>query len=225
MAVMGIFMNLLDWLRPKPLSLAGEGWVLVPLGNPGSEYADTRHNLGRLMLQRWMADQGFSAPSADELPSGRLYRLTDGLRALVPGTYMNLSGQVCREAVDRGVDPARLILLFDDKDLPLGQGRFRPAGGAGGHNGVASVMEQLGTDRVARLRLGIGPFERPLVDFVLGTWTEPEQEKLDGLDVPFTRFLALLQASPSLEPLPGQVNASSFWVPDLENRLEQQGKG
>lgn len=225
MAVMGIFMNVLDWFRPKRPSLAGGGWVLVPLGNPGAEYATTRHNLGRLVLQRWMAERGISTPPVDELPSGRLYRLVEGLRALVPGTYMNLSGQVCREAVDRGVDPARLILLFDDKDLPLGQGRFRPSGGAGGHNGVASVMEHLGTDQVARLRLGIGPFQRPLVDFVLGTWTEAEQESLEGLDAPFARFLALLQASPGLEPLPGQVNAATFWAPDLEKRLEEQGKG
>lgn len=218
-------MSFMDWLRPKPPSLAGEGWVLVPLGNPGAEYADTRHNLGRLMLQRWMAAAGLSTPSSVDLPSGRMYRLSEGLRALVPGTYMNLSGQSCREAVDRGVAPARLILLFDDKDLPLGQGRFRPAGGAGGHNGVASVMEHLGTDRVARLRLGIGPFERPLVDFVLGTWTEAEWGKVAGLDAPFARFLELLQSSPSLDPLSGQVNATSFWVPDSEKRLEQQGKG
>lgn len=218
-------MSLLNWLRPRKPSLAGEGWVLVPLGNPGADYVNTRHNLGRLMLQRWMVGQGISAPSVEELPSGRLYRLADGLRALVPGTYMNLSGQCCREAVDRGVDPARLILLFDDKDLPLGQGRFRPAGGAGGHNGVASVMEHLGTDQVARLRLGIGPFERPLVDFVLGNWTEAEWARLAGLDAPFARFLTLLGESRSLDALPGQVNAATFWAPDSENSLEQQGKG
>lgn len=218
-------MSLMAWLRPKPPSLAGEGWVLVPLGNPGSEYAETRHNLGRLVLQRWMAGAGIAEPSAVDLPSGRLYRLTEGLRALVPGTYMNHSGRVCEEAVARGLDPAQLVLLFDDKDLPLGQGRFRPGGGAGGHNGVASVIEHLGTDRVARLRLGIGPFERPLVDFVLGSWTEAEWVKVAGLDAPFARFLALLGEARGLEALPGQVNAATFWAADSENSLEQQGKG
>ena len=100
-------------------------WTLVPLGNPGPEYADTRHNLGRLLLQRWMEDRNLNPPVVKKFASGRLYGLSPKLQALVPSTYMNLSGEVCFQAARAGLDPRKLILLYDDKDLPLGLGRFR----------------------------------------------------------------------------------------------------
>ena len=186
-------------------------WTLVPLGNPGLEYQDTRHNLGRIMLQRWMEDRDLAPAPAKRFPSGTLYPLTDRLQALVPGTYMNLSGQVCAQAAAAGLYPRRMVLLYDDKDLPLGLGRFRLDGSAGGHNGLQSVFDHLGTQEVARLRLGIGPFERPLADYVLGHWSDGEWERLDGLDAPFSRFLDLLAATEDLGVLPNTVNPLSFW--------------
>jgi PTH1 family peptidyl-tRNA hydrolase len=186
-------------------------WTLVPLGNPGPDYQDTRHNLGRLLLQRWMADRGLTPAPSKRLPSGAIYPLMDGLQALVPSTYMNLSGQACAQAVTAGIYPRRMILLYDDKDLPLGLGRFRLDGSAGGHNGLGSIFEHLGTQDLARLRLGIGPFERPLADFVLGHWTDPEWDRIDALDAPFARFLELLSGAEALAALPDQVNPASFW--------------
>jgi len=188
-------------------------WTLVPLGNPGPEYQDTRHNLGRLMLQRWMADRNLAPAPSKRFPSGTLYPLTDHLRALVPSTYMNLSGEACAQAEAAGIYPRKLVLLYDDKDLPLGTGRFRLNGSDGGHNGLRSVFECLGTSDIARLRLGIGPFQRPLVDFVLEHWTEPEWECIDALDAPFARFLALLGATEDLDGLANQVNPAGFWEP------------
>ncbi len=186
-------------------------WTLVPLGNPGPDYQDTRHNLGRLLLQRWMADRDLAPAPAKRFPSGTLYPLAEGLQVLVPTTYMNLSGQACAQAAAAGLYPRRMVLLHDDKDLPLGTGRFRLDGSAGGHNGLASVFEHLGTSEVARLRLGIGPFERPLADFVLGPWTDPEWERLDALDAPFARFLELLAAADDLGGLANLVNPAAFW--------------
>ena len=136
-------------------------WTLVPLGNPGTEYQDTRHNLGRLMLQRWMAERGLAPAPRRRFPSGTLYPLTDRLQALVPATYMNLSGEACAQASAAGLYPRRMVILFDYKDLPLGTGRFRLNGSDGGHNGLRSVFECLGTQEVARLRLGIGPLTPP----------------------------------------------------------------
>jgi len=189
-------------------------WLLVPLGNPGAEYAATRHNLGRLMLQRWM--QGRCSPRVRRrLGSGAIYDLKPPFQALVPGTWMNLSGQACAEAAAAGCGPERMILLCDDKDLPLGQGRFRLAGGDGGHNGLKSVFAELRTRDIARLRLGIGPFQRPLVDFVLGEWTDPEWERIDAMDAPFARFMDLLQGTADLGALSGAVNPESFWTPPL----------
>lgn len=186
-------------------------WILIPLGNPGPEYANTRHNLGRLLLQRWMAARGLHAEPLRLFKTGTLYGLEPSLQALVPATYMNLSGQVCGEAKEAGLDPGRMVVLFDDKDLPLGAGRFRMKGRANGHNGLGSIMEHLGTEEVPRLRLGIGPFLRPLHEFVLGEWTPEEQEAISALDVPFAAFLTQLAKSEDLSLLPGQVNQETFW--------------
>lgn len=187
-------------------------WTLVPLGNPGPDYAATRHNLGRLMVLRWMEARGLAPKVLRKLPSGTLYGLTDRLQALVPATYMNLSGLACAEGVEAGLDPSRFVLLYDDKDLPLGAGRFRLEGSHGGHNGVRSVQEALGEGPLPRLRLGIGPFTRPLADFVLGTWTETEWDRIEALDAPFTRFLDLLAGTDDPATLPGLVNAEAFWT-------------
>ena len=196
----------------REASPPGSAWILVPLGNPGEEYAATRHNLGRLLLQRWMDPHGRRPSRLRAFRAGNLYRLDEVRLALVPSTYMNLSGQVCAEAAAAGYAPARMVLLQDDKDLPLGLGRFRLKGGSGGHRGFASVFESLGTEEIARLRLGIGPYRRPLDEFVLGTWAEEEWPLIDAMEAPFARFMDHLAQAASLEELPGVVNAESFWA-------------
>ena len=184
-------------------------FVLVPLGNPGTAYTATRHNLGRIMLQRWMEKHCPHPAVVHSFQTGALYRLKHPFLALVPGTYMNLSGQACAEAVKAGFEPERMVLLYDDKDLPLGEGRYRLTGSDGGHNGVKSVFEHLGTQDVPRLRLGIGPFERPLVDFVLGEWTESEWERLDAMEAPFEKFMELLGNAEEAKDL---LSSGSFKV-------------
>jgi PTH1 family peptidyl-tRNA hydrolase len=183
----------------------------VPLGNPGDEYAATRHNLGRLLLQRWMDPHCRKPARIRAFSTGNVYALGEPYLALVPATYMNLSGQTCAEAVAAGFESKRMILLHDDKDLPLGLGRFRLSGSSAGHNGLASVFEHLGTQDIARLRLGIGPFQRPLPEFVLGEWSEEEWKLIDALDAPFSRFMDLLGKTEQLKQLPGIVNAEAFW--------------
>jgi PTH1 family peptidyl-tRNA hydrolase len=159
-----------------------------------------------------MEERGIAPAPRRRFPSGSLYPLTDQLQALVPSTYMNLSGEVCAQAEAAGLYARRMVLLHDDKDLPLGTGRFRLNGSDGGHNGLRSVFECLGNQDVARLRLGIGPFQRPLVDFVLGHWTDSEWARVDALDAPFARFLEILAGTEDLGTLADQVNPASFWV-------------
>lgn len=200
------------WKKPTPGPLPqGPCWILVPLGNPGDAYADTRHNLGRLMLQRWMATHCLKPGPIHTFKTGTLYSLTDTFLALVPGTYMNLSGQVCEEAAAAGFDPVRFVLLHDDKDLPLGLGRFRLSGSDGGHNGLRSVFERLGTQDIPRLRLGIGPFQRPLDQFVLGEWTPEEWKCIEAMDEAFGRFMEALGKVKELGQVPGIVNGEKFW--------------
>ncbi len=187
-------------------------WTLVPLGNPGDDYAATRHNMGRLMLQRWMEDRDLAPKAAKRFPSGSLYPLTDRLQALVPATWMNLSGEACAQADGAGIYARRMVLLYDDKDLPLGLGRFRLDGSDGGHNGLKSVFHHLGTEKIARLRLGIGPFARPLHDFVLGEWNDAEWDRIEALDAPFAAFMEKLAVVEELATLANQVNGGTFWL-------------
>jgi PTH1 family peptidyl-tRNA hydrolase len=187
-------------------------WTLVPLGNPGPDYAATRHNLGRLMLQRWMEDRNLAPKPTRRFPSGSLYPLTGNLQALVPSTHMNLSGEACAQADGSGIYARRMLLLYDDKDLPLGLGRFRLDGSDGGHNGLKSVFHHLGTERIARLRLGIGPFQRPLHEFVLGEWTEAEWDRIEAMDKPFAAFMERLAVAEDLAGLANRVNGEAFWA-------------
>jgi PTH1 family peptidyl-tRNA hydrolase len=157
---------------------------------------------------RWM-EAGPEPRVVRRLGSGTLYQLKPPFQALVPGTYMNLSGQSVAEAVMAGYPLDRMVLLHDDKDLPLGEGRFRLSGSDGGHNGLKSVFEQLGTQKLARLRLGIGPFERPLVEFVLGEWTEAEWARIEAMDESFAKFMEMLGASEDLGGLVGKAGFKS----------------
>lgn len=188
-----------------------EPWILMPLGNPGEAYTATRHNMGRILVQRWMEKACPRAGRIHAFATGAMYALKDPFLALVPGTYMNLSGQAAAEAVKAGFSRERLLVLHDDKDLPLGVGRIKRGGGDGGHNGLKSLTECLETPDYVRIRLGIGPFQRPLADFVLGEWTDEEWAMLDALEAPFAAMLDLLASDLPLDQVMSRVNADTFW--------------
>ncbi len=129
--------------------------LLVGLGNPGREYSGTRHNVGFMVLDRLAAAMGatFRAEKkwqADVAVAGDVWLLK-------PQTYMNLSGEsVGALARFHKIAPARVLAVLDDMALPLGRLRFRERGSAGGHNGLQSILDHLGTQSVPRLRVGIG---------------------------------------------------------------------
>ena len=130
--------------------------LLVGLGNPGGEYSGTRHNVGFMVLDRLAAVLGatFRADKkwkADIAVAGDVFLLK-------PKTYMNLSGESVGEiARFYKIEPARVLVILDDMALPLGRLRFRERGSHGGHNGLRSILDHLGTQDVPRLRVGIGP--------------------------------------------------------------------
>lgn len=141
------------------------------MGNPGPEYARTRHNAGfevvALLARRHQA--GWRRAGNGESARTRLGGAEVVL--LRPLTYMNLSGAAVAPLVRRhAIAPDHVLLVHDDMDLPAGRLRLRPGGGAGGHRGVASVTATLGTDAIPRIRVGIGrpPAGQDAVDFVLG---------------------------------------------------------
>jgi len=163
--------------------------LLVGLGNPGAQYAGTRHNVGFMALERLAARAGAGFRNQPKL-QGLLAELGSGpqrLRLLMPQTYMNESGRSIRAALDWfGLGPDQLLVLVDDMDLPLGRLRLRRNGGAGGHNGLRSTIAHLGGQEFAGLRIGIGapalnPVERKqrTVAHVLGRFSVAEQPLLD----------------------------------------------
>lgn len=149
--------------------------LIVGLGNPGPEYRDTRHNAGFMLVERlaqrwagvWRMEKKFFARLAEGRFAGRRWILCQ------PQTYMNASGEaVGAVATFYKVAPEQTLVLVDDADLPLGTLRLRPEGSPGGHHGLESVEQHLGTRKYPRLRLGIARPEqtqRDLVGHVLGS--------------------------------------------------------
>ena len=165
--------------------------MIVGLGNPGSKYSGTRHNIGFMALERMASSAGFTFRQQTKL-HGLAAETGVGdqrLRLLMPQTYMNDSGRSIRAALDwYGFAPEQLLVLVDDMDIPLGRLRLRAQGGAGGHNGLRSTIQHLGSQVFPRLRIGIGaPAENPeerrakTVSHVLGSFSQSEQTSVDAV--------------------------------------------
>ncbi|MBN1290474.1 MAG: aminoacyl-tRNA hydrolase [Candidatus Latescibacteria bacterium] len=174
--------------------------TVVGLGNPGSSYAKTRHNIGFMLLDNILQDGildkfSYSDKNPDSLPwifdskakfkkSSGSFFITEGMLGTIkfclvkPTTFMNESGRVITSLKSRGIfsELPEILVVVDDVDLDIGRIRLRQKGSAGGHNGLKSIIRHLGTDEFSRLRIGVGP--RPggdeMVDHVLGTFTHEE---------------------------------------------------
>lgn len=163
--------------------------LILGLGNPGETYRDTRHNVGFRVVEELA--RRFAAPvTTVECNSlvGRLSGEPDGEVLLVkPQTYMNRSGYAARCFVERlEIEPASVLVVYDEINLPLGKLRLRRSGSPAGHRGLESVIENLRTAEVSRLRLGIaGPDGPPpgetLPDFVLSPFADDEKEAVEEM--------------------------------------------
>ena len=157
-------------------------YLIVGLGNPGRAYEKTRHNIGFIAVEKFAHQHGWTFHQKlkfkGNVAEGKLGEAS--LVILTPLTFMNLSGEAVALAMRYlEIDLSRLLIVLDDVDLPLGQIRMRINSGAGTHNGLKSVEEQLQTNRYARLRIGVGdPVEGDLVDHVLGRFSEEEEKVL-----------------------------------------------
>jgi len=162
---------------------ANESWLIVGLGNPGKEYERTRHNCGfralDILSQKLgcRVDKGkFQGLYGQTLWNGRKILL------LKPMTYMNLSGRsVLQLSAYFNIPPQRIIVLFDDISLAPGRLRIRPDGSAGGHNGIKSIIAELGSQEFPRVKIGVGAKPHPeadLADWVLSGFTPAEEKEL-----------------------------------------------
>lgn len=157
-------------------------FLIVGLGNPGTDYAGSRHNLGFMLVDKLAAETG-SVVKRNECQSlvGNAVIADQRVKLAKPQTFMNLSGDAvaCLVSKDRS-DRSQLLVISDDLALPFGAIRLRQRGGAGGHNGLRSIIGALGTNEFIRLRIGIQP-EHPLTDakkFVLNEFSRAEKESL-----------------------------------------------
>ena len=167
-----------------------EAWLVVGLGNPGARYARNRHNVGRMVIDVLAGRTGSrlsghrARAQAAEARLGVLPGGAPGPRVILaePACYMNLSGGPVK-ALARfyGIDPtARLLVIHDELDLPAHQLRLKRGGGEGGHNGLRSISQALGTRDYARLRVGVGrpPGRQDAADFVLSDFPARERDAL-----------------------------------------------
>jgi PTH1 family peptidyl-tRNA hydrolase len=163
-------------------------WLVVGLGNPGPRYSDNRHNVGFRVVEelarRWPF-AGFRDKFGGDVASGTIGR--DKAVLLKPMEFMNHSGfAVTRTAQFYGVEPERMVVVHDEIDLPFGRLRLKTGGGHGGHNGLRSIFEQLGTPEFSRVRIGVGKPPGPRAadngaSWVLSNFPASEQAVLPDL--------------------------------------------
>jgi len=188
-------------------------FIIVGLGNPGRAYRETRHNIGFTLVNHLAERLGveFTRMESKSLVTKGTYAGHQLILAK-PMTYMNLSGQAVRSLVRFYKIPLdKLLTCYDDVDLPLGTMRMRPDGGAGGHKGMQSIIEQLGNQGFSRLRIGIGrpPGRKTAASYVLDDFSPDETEFLqvildravdavltfvtDGIDVAMNQYNSTME--------------------------------
>lgn len=158
-------------------------WLIVGLGNPGEKYAHTRHNMGFLTVDLLAEQEGQKLNKLKFKSAFNIFPFA-GQRCLVmkPQTYMNLSGEAVREAVQfYKIPPERVLVIYDDVSLPVGKLRVRPTGSAGGHNGIKNIIAHLGTQDFPRIKIGTGAPAgggAEMIDWVIGVPSRAEREIL-----------------------------------------------
>jgi PTH1 family peptidyl-tRNA hydrolase len=156
--------------------------LIVGLGNPGPAYAGSRHNVGFRCVEQLARKNGIRLGNRNRHVVFGEGRVADAAIVVAkPRTFVNLSGAAVRYLIDRyRVAPAALLVVYDDMDLPLGRLRIRALGSSGGHNGISSIIETLGTQEFPRLRVGIGrPWDGDAVPHVLGRFTDDEAKLME----------------------------------------------
>lgn len=157
--------------------------LVVGLGNPGRQYAKTRHNMGFEVLDFWAGEEGLRWDPC-RYANALMARLSNGELLCKPQDYMNVSGEVVRDVLNwlKDVD---LLVVVDDVALPIGRIRLRGEGASGGHNGLRSIEACIGTRKYARLRIGVGSPDKEqrigLSDYVLGRFSSEERKILEQI--------------------------------------------
>jgi PTH1 family peptidyl-tRNA hydrolase len=182
--------------------------MIVGLGNPGSKYAATRHNLGFMTVEA--ITRRYPPQTERRRFEAVIREMTIGQRRVAlacPQTMMNNSGYAVSQAMRwYRLAPTDILVIYDELDLPFGRIRIRPGGGPGGHNGVRSIIDQLGTNEFARLRIGIGrPTSGSTVSYVLSRFRREEEERVPEI-VQLAADAAICWATDGLDAAMNQFN-------------------
>lgn len=187
--------------RPTATSACGmevSMYLIVGLGNPGTEYAATRHNIGFDMIT-YLSDKYRISMRGKEGKAIVGKGFIEGQKVMLaqPQTFMNLSGESVRALMDYyKLTEEEVVIIYDDISMPVGQVRIRPKGSAGGHNGIKSIIQHLGTQEFPRIKIGVGdkPANGDLVKHVLGRFGKEEDAMIrDVFALAEKGLLALLQ--------------------------------
>jgi peptidyl-tRNA hydrolase, PTH1 family len=195
--------------------------LIVGLGNPGTKYAQTRHNVGfdlvDILAKRWqinLADRKqFQGVYGEGFGSNNTK-----IRLLKPQTFMNLSGQSVRATIDWfKLPPASVLVVYDDLDLPLGKIRLRLSGSAGGHNGIKSIISHLSTQDFPRVRIGIGKSagEKDTISHVLGKFSAIETPIVNEV-IYLVNEAIEMGLKQGIEKAMSLYNSKSVPVPEIE---------
>ena len=165
---------------------SGVDWLIVGLGNPGDKYENTRHNVGFRALDE-LAETANVPVQKLKYKALTNTCTVSGAKVLLmkPITYMNLSGEAVGEAARFfKIPPERVLVFSDDVSLPVGKLRIRKSGSAGGHNGLKSIIQHLGTDQFPRVKIGVGGKPHPdydMADWVLGKFPPEDRKVIDEM--------------------------------------------
>lgn len=167
------------------LTMSSRVWIIVGLGNPGPRYSKTRHNVGFRVIDRLAKDYRIALEEKDIAISGKGTIEGQGVVLLKPLTFMNRSGLAVRKALRKanilpGQAPGNLIVIHDDLDIETGEIKIRKTGSSGGHKGIESIIQEIGTRDFFRVKLGIGRDRNiPTDQYVLGTFRESEKNTIN----------------------------------------------
>lgn len=158
-------------------------YIIIGLGNPGTEYEHTRHNVGFMVVEKLAAAHGIKLNKKSRLARWGLGRIAQADALIAePLTYMNNSGIAVKDILrSKNIPLESLIVIYDDMDLEPGRIRVRQNGGSGGHKGIRSIIGQLGDENFTRVRIGIGrpPGRQDPADYVLNPFSKQEKEEID----------------------------------------------
>lgn len=156
--------------------------LIVGLGNPGKDYENTRHNVGFLFIDNFLKKKALKTKKKFNSLYAEYNIDNEKIILLKPQTYMNLSGIAVKKYVDYfNIKIEDILIIYDDMDFETGTFKIKPTGSSGGHNGIKNILDNLGTQNIKRIRIGISKTKNDKIDYVIGKFRKEEKEQITNI--------------------------------------------